>query len=220
MHSGQENRIVAYIDGFNLYFGLKEKGWRKYYWLNLNLLVQNLLKPGQQLIQTKYFTARISLGDKDAPHWLREKMEAKRRRQAIFLEALKTLPNFRIYEGHYLGKPIKCVNCNTIWTTHEEKMTDVCIATELIIDAYDDRYDSALIISGDSDLVPPIQAVRCKFPLKRVVVAFPPERVSKRLRQVASAHFVIGRANISKSLFPDDVRRLDGHILKRPAEWK
>jgi len=28
-------RLVFYVDGFNLYFGLKERRWRKYYWLNL-----------------------------------------------------------------------------------------------------------------------------------------------------------------------------------------
>ena len=27
-------RIVAYIDGFNLYYGMKEKGWKYFYWLN------------------------------------------------------------------------------------------------------------------------------------------------------------------------------------------
>lgn len=25
-------RVIAYIDGFNLYFGLKSKGWKRYYW--------------------------------------------------------------------------------------------------------------------------------------------------------------------------------------------
>lgn len=24
---------ICYIDGFNLYHGLRSKGWRKYYWL-------------------------------------------------------------------------------------------------------------------------------------------------------------------------------------------
>ncbi len=28
------DRVIVYIDGFNLYFGLKSKGWRRYFWLN------------------------------------------------------------------------------------------------------------------------------------------------------------------------------------------
>jgi len=32
------DRVITYIDGFNLYFGLKSKDWQRYYWLNLQLL--------------------------------------------------------------------------------------------------------------------------------------------------------------------------------------
>ncbi|MDQ3508032.1 MAG: NYN domain-containing protein [Actinomycetota bacterium] len=53
-------RVAAYIDGFNLYFGLKDRGWKRFYWLDVALLVENLLKPGQELAGVKYFTARIS----------------------------------------------------------------------------------------------------------------------------------------------------------------
>lgn len=32
------NRVIAYIDGFNLYFGLKADHGRKYLWLDLQAL--------------------------------------------------------------------------------------------------------------------------------------------------------------------------------------
>jgi uncharacterized LabA/DUF88 family protein len=216
----EKKKVIAYIDGFNLYYGLREKGWRRYYWLNLQLLVQNLLKPHQVLSQTKYFTARISAGDRTTPERIRQKMEAKNRRQAIFLEALNTLSAFQPFEGHYLGKTVLCQKCKNIWTTHEEKMTDVCIATELIMDAFGNKFDTALIISADSDLVPPILAVREKFKEKRIVIAFPPSRTSERLKRVASAWFVIGEAKFRKSMFSDRVKKQDGYVLERPEEWK
>jgi uncharacterized LabA/DUF88 family protein len=53
-------RVIAYIDGFNLYFGLKSSRWDRYLWLNVQNLAGNLLKPDQTLIHTKYFTARVS----------------------------------------------------------------------------------------------------------------------------------------------------------------
>jgi hypothetical protein len=31
-------RVIAYVDGFNLYFGLKSKGWQRYFWLNIPAL--------------------------------------------------------------------------------------------------------------------------------------------------------------------------------------
>ena len=74
-------RVIAYIDGFNLYFGLKAMGWRRYYWLDLFKLSRNLLKTNQELVAVKYFTARISAGDKSTPPGIKQIMEAKRRRQ-------------------------------------------------------------------------------------------------------------------------------------------
>ena len=89
------DRVIAYIDGFNLYFGLKSKGWRRYYWLNPRALVMNLVKPGQRLVSTKYFTARITSPANDP---------GKQRRQNAILEAIGTLPDTRIVCGHYLPK--------------------------------------------------------------------------------------------------------------------
>ena len=51
-------RLTAYIDGFNLYYGLRSKGWRSYYWLDIHRLVENLLKSSQRLVAIHYFTAR------------------------------------------------------------------------------------------------------------------------------------------------------------------
>lgn len=52
-------RVIAYVDGFNLYFGLKNAGFKRYYWLDVMALAGSLLKPGQTLAATHYFTARI-----------------------------------------------------------------------------------------------------------------------------------------------------------------
>jgi hypothetical protein len=41
--------VVAYIDGFNLYFGLKADHGRKYLWLDLQALIEGLLRPNQEL---------------------------------------------------------------------------------------------------------------------------------------------------------------------------
>lgn len=45
------NRVITCIDGFNLYFGLRRKGWRKYYWLDLVTLSRDLLKLGQICVE-------------------------------------------------------------------------------------------------------------------------------------------------------------------------
>ena len=201
-------RVITYVDGFNLYFGLKSKGWKRYYWLNLQLLAQNFLKPGQQLSSTKYFTARVS------------QRPGKQRRQLVFIEALQTLSDFHIFYGHYLLSEHNCPKCGQSHSVPREKMSDVNLAVELLTDAFQNHFDAAMIISADSDLSPPIEAVRHLFPDKTIVVAFPPDRHSKKLAQVANAHFTIGRATLKKSLFPPQVTRADGFVLEQPPEWK
>ena len=212
--------MIVYIDGFNLYFGLRDSGLRRCYWLDLRQLAVNLLLPGQQLVFTKYFTARISGGMADDAPARRTALDAKRKRQSNYLEALATLPDFRVYQGHYLGKPVSCRSCGSSWRTHEEKMTDVQIATELLLDAFNDRFDTALIVSADSDLLPPIRAVKAQFRGKRIVVGFPPGRNSVQLKKAAHASFMVSTRVLEASVFPDQVTKPDGFILRRPTQWQ
>lgn len=200
-------RVVAYIDGFNLYFGLRSAGWRRYYWLNQQLLAQNLITAYQTLTFTKYFTSRIT------------RAADKARRQSAYLEALATLSDFQIYYGHYQSNLQRCRKCgHKLWVPNE-KMTDVNIAVEMLSDAYQDLFDVALLISADSDLSAPIRAIGSLFENKRVVVAFPPQRLSVQLQGLANAYLPIGRANIAKSVFPDRIQKADGFVLKKPPEW-
>ena len=201
------DRVIAYIDGFNLYFGLRDKGWRRYLWLDVQKLSTNLLKPGQQLVFTKYFTARVS------------KPDDKRRRQQTYLEALGTLPDLDIFYGKYQLNPRYCKKCGYQDDIPNEKMTDVNIAVELLADAFQNGYDTALLISADSDLTGPVKRVRLLFADERVVVAFPPKRSSLELKKAASACFTIARAKFKRSQFPEEVVKPDGYTLVRPARW-
>lgn len=112
-------RVLVYVDGFNLYFGLKSKGWRRYYWLNLCRLAENLLLPRQGLFGVNYFTSRIA-GPPD-----------KMRRQAIWLEAIETQSRCRMYFGKYLASRQTCPRCKHKYCVQTEKMTDVNIATHM-----------------------------------------------------------------------------------------
>jgi hypothetical protein len=203
-------RIIAYFDGFNLYFGLKSKGWKRYYWLNPHLLAENLLKPGQQLDGIKYFTARISQNPRD-PN--------KHKRQATWLEAIEMLANTSVYYGHYLSKTQKCNNCGSSWITHEEKMTDVNIAVELMNDAYDGAFDTAFLFSADSDLTTPVKTILSRFPDKRIIVICPPGRQSKELEGVSSASLRLGRKVLQNSQLDNEIIKPDGFVLKRPGQW-
>ncbi|WP_065497246.1 NYN domain-containing protein [Burkholderia sp. CCA53] len=203
-------RVMAYVDGFNLYFGLKAAGFKRYYWLDVAALANNLLRPGQRLVTTHYFTARIRDNGRNA---------ADQKRQNDYLEALAA-QGVQCQFGHYLDKRRQCYTCQATWMDYEEKMTDVNIAIQLMVDAFDDAFDMALVISGDSDLTTPIRRVRERFPLKRVIVAFPPKRHSKALMQCANGHLAISESKLRASQLPEQLVKPDGYVLARPAIWR
>ncbi len=201
-------RVIAYIDGFNLYYGLKSKGWKRYYWLDVQKLVQNLLKPSQSLMTTKYFTSRIGLP------------ADKQKRQATYLEALENQADVSIFYGKYQNSYWKCQNCGFENLKPSEKMSDVNIAVEMLQDGFENRFDTAMLISADGDLTAPVKKVRQLFSDKRVVVVFPPARRSMELEKVANAHLMLGRGKIAASLLPLEIFKADGFILKCPATWQ
>ncbi|MCB2263027.1 MAG: NYN domain-containing protein [Candidatus Thiosymbion ectosymbiont of Robbea hypermnestra] len=203
------NRVISYIDGFNLYFGLRAKGWRKYYWLDPAAVTKAFLKPYQQFRHCHYFTARI--------HTNANGQNLKR--QTLWLDALATRADITSHFGYYLPKQRQCKGCGTTWISYEEKMTDVNIAAQLLVDAYEDRYDTAIIVSGDSDLTTPVKKVREHFEDKRLIVAFPPARRSSDLTKAAHGHFVIGVDKLRKNLLPDEITTSSGYMIKRPSEW-
>jgi len=76
-----------------------------------------------------------------------------------------------------------------------EKGVDVKIAVDILVGAYEDEYDTAVLISSDTDLVPAIEKVRL---------------LGKRIEYVGFAHKpslgLIRNADSSKLLSDSDVR--------------
>ncbi|MFL1587059.1 NYN domain-containing protein, partial [Stutzerimonas stutzeri] len=77
-------------------------------------------------------------------------------RQNRYIDALTARGGVSIDYGHFLSRPARCRSCGAKWQRNEEKKTDVNIAVRLLEDAFDDLFDVAIIVSGDSDLAPPI----------------------------------------------------------------
>ncbi len=204
-------RASVYIDGFNLYYGLKAENWKRYYWLDPYKLACNLILVNEMMTvaQVHYFTAPV----------LRELDRDAAKRHQAYLSALETLPQLTIHSGTWVKKKVRCRECKATWIKPEEKMSDVNIAVQLIQDAYEDRFDTAFLVSGDGDLTRPIEAIRDRFPDKEVRVAFPPQRRSWHLTKTAHSDFVIARTTFRDSQLPDQVTNENGYVLKRPATW-
>lgn len=203
-----QKRVIVYIDGFNLHFGLIQRGWQKYLWLDLKKFAAALLVSDQVLSHTKYFTSRIS------------KPVSKQHLQSNFIDALNTLAEFSIYYGRYQAEVKTCENCGFNAIVSHEKKTDVNIATELLVDAFQNKFDTAILVTADADLTAPIVAIRRLFPKKSIIVAFPPKRHSYELRNVASGIYHIGEDKFRQNLLPEKVVTQSGFVLQRPDKWK
>ena len=98
-------------------------------------------------------------------------------------------------------------------------MTDVNIATQMLMDAFTDKFDVAILISGDTDLIPPIEAIKGLSPQKRVGLYFPPNRHSIQLESVVHFSGLIGKKKLRESQLPDNVTKPNGFVLTRPYTW-
>lgn len=201
-------RICVYVDGFNLYFGMRSKFGNPVKWLNIYKLAESMLRENQKIQSVKFFTAHIKGINKQ-----------KIARQNSYLSALGTTP-IKIITGQYQVQKTRCKQCRKTSYTSEEKMTDVNIAVHMLTDAIEDNYDTAILVSGDSDLTPALAALRKHFPEKQIILAFPPNRKSKNLLQYASTHFVLGKQKLLDAQFEVEIPLPNGYILRRPKAWQ
>lgn len=197
---------MGYVDSFNLYFGLKSRGWSRLVWLDIVKLIKSLAKAGQSVAGVRYFTARLS-GPGE-----------RQRQQKTLLEIYGRMGNCFLYFGKYQKRGRKCPVCGGEWDVPSEKMTDVNIAVELLSDAALNAFDIALLISADSDLTPVVLKIRALYPEKKVIIAFPPGRFSHSLAEAAHGYVVIGRAKLAASQLPDRIEQEDGAVFVRSGQ--
>lgn len=205
-------RTVVYIDGFNLHYGAIKGTSHK--WLNLESYFTRLL-PHDEIVAIKYFSAPVN-GSAGV-------------RQSAYLLALDTLPLVSIILGKFKQKTATCSvsACsfagNRRYQTSEEKRTDVNIAVHLLDDAYRDVADKLVIVSGDSDLIPPIQMIRLRFPTKRIAVYVPANSVIRgaavEIRSASHTNRTLPENLLSRSQFPASVPDGAGSFITKPPGW-
>ena len=99
----------------------------------------------------------------------------------------------------------------------EEKGSDVNLAIHLLHDAYQNRYECGVIVSGDSDLLAAVQIVKNELG-KPVGVLNPQKRPSRMLEQHATFYKHIRPGVLAASQFPKTLVDEYG-IFSRPTQW-
>ena len=163
-----ENRIAIFIDGSNLYHALRNNFKRH----DLNFAeFASKLRGSRRLFRTYYYN--ILQDPTQRPDGYREQQE--------FLDTLRKTPYLEIRLGSTkLAQGISI-----------EKGIDVMLATDLLYFAWNDFYDVAVLVSGDSDFAYALQAVKNMG--KHVEIAYFESGVSKDLLNVADNRHLLDR---------------------------
>ena len=213
----QKKRVIAYIDGFNLFYSLLKGTTNK--WLDIVSLCESMLLPDQELLAVKYFSAQISSTHRTPERSFRQK---------IYLEALESNPKISIKLGYFsvhktkmpLAKEFdegKISMVDVVKT--EEKGSDVNLAVQMAVDAVRDEFDYAMLFSNDSDMVYSMQ-IAVKDCNKRVGLYISNKAISSKVLKENCCYIRrMTQSLLAKHQFPDEIITKTGRIITKPKEW-
>lgn len=202
-------KVVAYVDGFNLYYAIAnlKQPWLK--WIDLKRLVSTTLRQSEKLEAVHFFTA-ICTWD-----------IGKLKRHENYIAALKCT-GVRVHEGKFSRVYKECKNHDTPCKFKEEKFTDVAIAVKMLSDAFDNQFDRAILITADHDQIPSVEEISRRYPDKEITLAAPPGRrqQARELGETASNHMELERQRLASCLLPLDVYAPNGKVVATmPQEY-
>lgn len=217
-------RVYAYVDGFNLYHRALQNS-PQFKWLDLCALVRRLLRPDDELIRLRYFTARVQ--DRTGP--------GQAARQESYLRAIAGTGEVTIHMGNFAVRSVCRPLVEKIPLVHpvtdgpqyvmvhntEEKASDVNLASYLLHDSCRGDFDAAAIISSDTDLVEPLRLVK-NYAGRPVLLLYPDitrRSVPNKLANACTLVRFINRSDLTKSQLPNPARARNGQLVLRPAEW-
>lgn len=212
-----KRRVIAYIDGFNLFYSCLKGSNNK--WLDLEKMVLSLLKPNDVIVGIKYFTAKVS-SNKNEPE--------KALKQHIYLEALSLNDKTKIKLGRFSVHTTKMPDAH-FWEKGkirmvdviktEEKGTDVNLAVQMVADAKDDLFDYAMLFSNDSDMSYAIE-IAVKQCNKKIGLFIAYNAVSYQALKANVLHIKRLRPSVfANAQLPNEIITPSGRIIKKPADW-
>ena len=211
-----QGKTCVFVDGFNLYHGIKQAQKNKgvqgthqlpsYKWLCLSTLCHAYIPP-QHLDQIRYYSAFAFHAG-----------QAGVQRHRDYMAALRST-DIHIVMGRFKEKRIRCqAQCRQEFLTHEEKETDVNLAIDLVEAAILGSCDAIVVVSGDTDILPALKRARQHG--KKVFALFPPHRKNDDLATFCDDHATIKAKALARFLLPDPVYTEEGKQIGCPAAWK
>ena len=207
-------RVAAFVDGFNLYHAIHDLKRPHLKWVDLRQLVETFAPAPTHILTKVVYCSAFATWRPDAYRRHREFVKASEARGVTTIM------------GKFKEKARECLKCGSRWKGHEEKESDVNLALQLLDAAHQDLFDRAILISGDSDLVPAVRMVRAHYPAKQIRILMPPGRpYSMDLVNAAGGTNEARRIEVlhlERALLPAEVvEPLTGKVVaRRPSEYQ
>jgi uncharacterized LabA/DUF88 family protein len=141
--------------------------------------------------QTKLFT-NLRLGD-----WEIKTSKLRMRTEKIIID--KRVADYK----KIIQAGIQEINVNRM----REKGIDVKLATDLIVGAIDNKYDTAVIVSSDTDLAPSIDWIRLRLKKKVEYVGFSINSLKIPQEKSTPSQGMITHSDIQRILVESDVKK-------------
>lgn len=189
--SRADERVMVFIDGSNLYHVLGQTCGR--HDLQFDKFAQKLAN-GRDLRRVYYYNIR------------QEAFEDRSNAadQDKFLSSLYDTPHLEVKLGIWKQRGATMV----------EKGVDVMLAVDLVTHAYKDHYDSAIIVSGDADFYPALQAA--KDVGKQVEVAAFDTNISGEAARVSDLHIKLTKTYFTGLWMTRTQLRQRGEAQRKP----
>ena len=173
-------KVIVVIDGSNLYYKLKSLKIKHTAKFNYMGLVNYLLK-SRKLIMCTYYIGVVKAARSD-------NLGQKLVKQQVNLFNHLNSQGIKVEKGFIMKTG----------QSYHEKGVDVKMSVDMLVGAYENTYDTVILVSSDTDLIPVIKIVKTK---------------GKKIEYIGFAHepsFGVGRyATISKLLLKKDLLKFE-----------
>ncbi|MBI2579311.1 MAG: NYN domain-containing protein [Candidatus Aenigmarchaeota archaeon] len=170
-----KERVCIFIDGSNFYHSVKDTFNLHDSQIDFAKLI-GILRKDRLLIGTYYYNASLDIKYNKEIYWKQQK----------FFADLRKIPALHIILAH-MRKTEQGGKVH-----YSVKGDDIHLAIDMVSFAYENLYDTAILVSGDGDFEPAIK------------------RVQKLGKKVENAYFIISRSSLLKqvsntSIILDDI---------------
>ncbi|MBD3389029.1 MAG: NYN domain-containing protein [Candidatus Altiarchaeales archaeon] len=179
-------RVIVFIDGSNFYhtcknhLGTSDIEFRAF----CDKLAEN-----NTIVEIGYYTAPVS----------QQTFPERYQTQQKFFSRIRKIPHLKLILGKLRPRNITCPRCRKIIplcpeckrkiVSHVEKKTDVNFAVDMVALAFEDKYDTGIIVTGDGDFT---SAVKLAQKLnKKIIIAHFARGYSSELNQTCDSEIIL-----------------------------